>query len=191
MDIQAFGQKISQLAQSEDKKVDGPFGQTVSDLAHQKKQLNAAILQSNANVSLSTGNESLALLYKTAIEGINQALQDTMGDNAIQATYDAGIDVSPEATADRIVSQSTAFFSAYSKQHPELNLDDALVKFTDLIKGGIDKGFSEARAILDGLQVLEGDIASNIDKTYELVQTGLVAFIEHYNHDKSDTTTTA
>ncbi|MDF1588418.1 MAG: DUF5610 domain-containing protein [Gammaproteobacteria bacterium] len=190
MDIQPFGQKISQLAQSEDKKVDGPLGQTVSNLAHQKKQLNAAILQSNADISLSTGNESLALLYKTAIEGINEALKDTMGDNAIQATYDAGIDVSPEATADRIVSQSTAFFSAYSKQHPELSLDDALVKFTDLIKGGIDQGFSEARAILDGLQVLEGDIASNIDKTYERVKTSLAAFIEHYNQDKSDTTTT-
>lgn len=191
MDIQSFGQKISQLAKSEDKKVDGPFGQTVSDLAHQKKQLNAAILQSNADVSLSTGNKSLSLLYKTALEGINEALKDTLGDNAIQAAYDAGIDVSPEATADRIVSQSTAFFSAYYEQHPELSLDDALVKFTDLIKGGIDQGFSEARSILDGLQVLEGDIASNIDKTYELVQTGLVDFIKRYNQDKSDSNSTS
>ncbi|MDT8371945.1 MAG: DUF5610 domain-containing protein [Gammaproteobacteria bacterium] len=162
----------------------------MSDLAHQKKQLNAAILQSNADVNLSTGNESLALLYKTVIEGINEVLKDTMGDNAIQATYDAGVNVSPEATADRIVSQSTVFFTAYSKQHPELSLDNALVKFTDLIKGGIDQGFSEVRSILDGLQVLEGDIASNIDKTYERVKTGLAAFIEHNNQDKSDITTT-
>ncbi len=190
MDIQPFGQHISTLTKSADKKVDGPFGQTVSDLAHQKNQLNAAILQSNADVSLSAGNESLSLLYKAAIEGVNEALKDTIGDNAIQAAYDSGLDVSPEATADRIVSQSTAFFSAYSEQHPELSLDDALVKFTDLIKGGIDQGFSEARGILDGLQVLEGDIASNIDKTYELVQTGLAAFIENYNQEKSDSTTT-
>jgi len=186
MDIQPFGQKISQLAKSEDKKVDGPFGQTVSNLAHQKKQLDAAILQSNADVSLSSGNESLSLLYKTAIEGINDVLKETMGENAIEATYQSGLDVSPEATAERIVSLSTSFFGAYSEQHPELSLEDALVQFIDVIKGGIDQGFTEARDILDALQVLDGDIASNIDTTYDLVQTGLTAFIENYNQDKSD-----
>ena len=61
-------------------------------------------------------------------------------------------------------------------------MEEALVKFTDIISGGIAQGFAEARDILDGLQVLEGDIASNIDKTYDLVQTGLAAFIENFNN---------
>jgi hypothetical protein len=34
--------------------------------------------------------------------------------------------------------------------------------------------------------VLEGDIASNIDKTYELVQEKLAAFRERYNEKSSD-----
>lgn len=183
MEIHNFGQQVQDLAKSDDKKVDGPFGQTVSELAHAKNQLNAAILQTNADVSLSTGNESLSLLYKTAIEGINDALKETLGENAIQEAYDAGIDVSPEATAERIVSQSTAFFDAYQEQNPELSLEEALVQFTEVISGGIDQGFAEAREILDGLQVLEGNIASNIDKTYDLVQSGLAAFVENYNKE--------
>jgi hypothetical protein len=47
----------------------------------------------------------------------------------------------------------------------------------DTIKGGIEKGFKEARDILEGLQVLGGDVAANIDKTYELVMKGLDDFV--------------
>jgi hypothetical protein len=61
-------------------------------------------------------------------------------------------------------------------QHPELNEDDARLSFADLIKGGIDQGFAQARDILDGVGVLEGDIASAIDATYSLVMQGLEAF---------------
>ena len=52
-------------------------------------------------------------------------------------------------------------------------------QFVDVISGGIDQGFAEAREILDGLKVLNGDIASNIDATYELVQDKLAAFVEN------------
>ena len=180
MEIQPFGQQVQELAKADDKKTSGPFGQTISALAQSKNQLNAAILQANADVSLSSGNESLSLLFKTALEGINDALKDTFGDNAIQEAYDSGLDVSPDATAERIVSLSTAFFGSFLEQHPELEVEEALVKFTDIISGGIDQGFAEAREILDGLQVLEGNIASNINKTYDLVQSGLAAFVENY-----------
>ena len=63
---------------------------------------------------------------------------------------------------------------------PELAEDEALTKFTDIIRGGIDTGFGQARDILSGLKVLEGDIATNIDKTYDLVQQGLASFIKNY-----------
>jgi len=197
MEIQPFGQQVQDLAKSDDKKANGPFGQTVSDLAHAKNaekvqlsaqdQLNISIVQATINVSVSSGNEPLALLLKSAIEGINDALQATHGDNAIQAAYDSGLDVSPEATAERIVSLSTAFFSSYQQQHPELSQEEAVSAFVDVISGGIDQGFAEAREILDGLQVLEGDIASNIDKTYDLVQSGLASFLESYNNSENTT----
>ncbi|GMQ87056.1 MAG: hypothetical protein BMS9Abin08_0254 [Gammaproteobacteria bacterium] len=41
------------------------------------------------------------------------------------------------------------------------------------VRAGVERGFAEARDILDGLGVLNGDIAKNVDRTYELIQSGL------------------
>jgi len=188
METANFGSNISTRAQAADKPA--PFGQTVSKLAHEKKEpaestsLDAAIV--SANLSLSTGDadKSLALLLKTAIEGINTELKPTLGAGAIQAAVDSGLDVSPEATAERIVSLSTAFFPTYLDANPDLDFDTALNQFVDVISGGINQGFSEAREILDGLQVLNGDIDSNINATYDLVQDKLAAFVENLSKDE-------
>ncbi|MDO8843032.1 DUF5610 domain-containing protein [Methylicorpusculum sp.] len=190
---QPFGQTVSQLAKEPTNKAEAPFGKKVSELAHAKKSeqlqapdvspkdvLNQGIIQASFEVSLATGNEPLTLVYKAALDGINAELKAEFGDDALQKAYDKGIDISPEATADRIVKFGTAFFEQYRANHSELSDDEAMGQFVQLIGGGIDKGFGEAKDILKGLQVLDGDIASNIDKTYELVQAGLKAFAENY-----------
>lgn len=151
-----------------------------------KAQFNQSILQASMEVSVNAGNEPMALLFKTALEGVNLALKGDFGDNAIQKAYDQGLDVSPQATADRIVKMSTGFFEQYHANHPDLSVEDALKSFTELIGGGIDKGFKEARDILRGLKVLDqGNIGSNIDDTYDLVQKGLKAFVENYKKPES------
>ena len=147
-------------------------------------QLNASIMQASLNVSIGSENEPLALLYKTAITNINEALKGQYGDDAIQNA--ASQDNSAEATANRIVSLSTGFFDAFKKQNPDLDDDAALSKFMDTISGGMEKGFKEARDILGGLKVLGGDIAGNIDKTYELVQKGYADFIAAHSSKKDD-----
>jgi len=188
METANFGSNISQLAQTTDKRAE-PFGQMVSEMAHDKKispdaSLDAAIVSTNLSLKTGDGDQSLNLVLKTAIEGINAELEPTLGAGAIQAAVDNGLDVSPEATAERIVTLSTAFFPAYLDANPELDFDTALNQFVDVISGGIDQGFAEAREILDGLQVLNGDIASNIDTTYELVQDKLAAFVENLSNNQ-------
>ena len=140
-----------------------------------KLQLNAAILQASMNVSISSQNDPLALVYKSAITSINEALKADFGDDAVQNA--ASQDNSVEATAQRIVSLSTGFFDAFKKQNPGMDNDAALEKFMSTITGGMEQGFGEARDILKGLNVLQGDIAGNIDKTYELVQKGYADFV--------------
>lgn len=139
-----------------------------------RQQLNTAIVQASMSVAISSGNEPLALLYKSALTGINEALAPDFGPDAIQNA--AGQDNNPEGTAGRIVSLSTAFFDAFKAQHKGEDDDAVVQKFLDTIQGGVDQGFEEARGMLDGLQVLQGDISSNIDKTYELVKQGLQDF---------------
>ena len=146
--------------------------------ASAKSAHNRSILQASLEVSISAGNDSLALLYRTAIDQLNMVLEADFGPKPIERTYDISLDISPAATAERIVTLSTAFFGSYQEQHPEMDQQTAATSFLDVISGGIDQGFAEAREILDGLQVLEGDIAANIDATYSLVQEGLTAFLE-------------
>lgn len=186
--MEAFGLTVSSMAKTVDKQA-MPFGQEISSLnpspkndavketaASLKQAADTAILQASLDVSLSSGNQPMVLLFKSAIEGINESLEEVMGPNAIQNAYESGIDVSPEATANRIISMSTAFFTAYQEQHPELGADEARGSFLSIIASGIDQGFKEAKEILGGLQVLSGKIASNIDQTYTLVQKGLENF---------------
>ena len=155
----------------------------ISASTRAKMQLNVSILQESASVSLNSENDPLALVYKSAITSINEQLEADFGPDAIQNA--AGQDNSPEGTAGRIVSLSTAFFSAFQQQHSDLEGDESLNRFMDTIKGGIEKGFKEARDILQGLKVLGGDIAANIDKTYELVQKGLDDFVSKQSRQSS------
>lgn len=143
-----------------------------------KKMQDVAIL--SATYKNSSADNPMKLLYKTAIEEINQQLQPTLGENAIQNAYDNEVDVSPEATAERIVSGSTAFYQAFKEQNPDLTEEESLDEFINVISSGIDKGFDEAKGILESLKVLEGDIETNIDATYDLVQDGLMTFKDEF-----------
>jgi hypothetical protein len=64
--------------------------------------------------------------------------------------------------------------------------EESLNAFVDIIRGGIEQGFGEAKEILGGLKVLEGEVSHNIDKTYDLVQTGLQTFIDSFSHKESE-----
>lgn len=145
-----------------------------SKQAQARAQLNQSILQASLSVSINSQNEPLALLYKTAIDSLNETLKTDFGENAIQNA--ASQDNTPEGTAGRIVSLSTAFFDAYKAQHPEQDQDTVLKNFMTTIRGGFERGFKEAKDILSGLNVLNGDIASNIEKTYDLVLKGYADF---------------
>ena len=104
----SFASKVRGLKVSHDLASEGALGQKISEQAHAKneikktentaasikQQYNASILQANLNASVNAGNESMALLYKTAVEGINDVLKAELGDNAIQNAYDSGLDIS-------------------------------------------------------------------------------------------------
>jgi len=165
-----------------------------------KQQLNAAILQSSLEVSLSSQNDPLSLVYKSAIENLNDILKPELGDNAIQNA--ASQDNSPEATAGRILSFIKSAFGLFSQNNKTGDSTDGadstdgtadtskrdanIDKFMGLIQKGVDQGFDEARGILSSLKVLNGDIASNIDKTYEILKKGIADFVASLKNPTAD-----
>ncbi len=146
--------------------------------AQAKQAQNVAILRANEQVSLRSNNDSLSLLYKTALEGINAELEPVFGENAAQKIYDSGIDTSPEATAERIVAFATSFYSRYKELNPGRSEEEQLDNFLKVIGGGIEKGFADAKDILKGLKVYEGEVESGVDQTYAKVMAGLDSFRE-------------
>ena len=165
----------SKAAPVQTKDVQAKDDSTMSVGAKAKAQLNASIVQASLTVSLNSSNEPLSVLLKTALTGINEALKDQYGENASENAVSQ--DNTPEGTASRIVSLSTAFYDAFKRQNPGEDEDVLLNKFIDTLKKGVDQGFGEARDVLQGLKVLGGEVASNIDKTYELVRKGYDDFI--------------
>jgi hypothetical protein len=151
-----------------------------------KQKLNATIMENQLKLSTGEDDNSMKLLYKTALEGINSELEAEFGPNAAEKIKASGVDTSPEATADRIVGFATAFYQKYSEQNPDMPEEERLDKFLALVGGGVDKGFEDARGILDGLGVLEGKISDDIDSTYSLIQEGFAKFREMIlNPDKA------
>jgi hypothetical protein len=168
-------------------------GQQISDAKH---QLNAQIVRASLAVSISAQDEPLSLVYKAAIENLNEVLAPDFGENAIQNA--ASDDFSPEAVSTRILSFVATIYEMFRTQNTPKDAtveeeNNNLDRFMGLISEGINKGFHEARGILSGLQVLKGDIAGNIDKTYDLIQKGLAEFDAFYrkSSDKQDEATDA
>ena len=156
----------------------------------QKKQLNAAIIESTLEFSNSLGDQPLSLALKTALQGINEALQANGVESSVEDAFESGVDYSPEATAERIVSFSTQFLGAFREQNPDMSEEESLNAFMDVIGSGIDQGFGEAKDILGGLNVLEGEVSDTIDTTYDLVQKGLQAFVDSLNEKEEEESTT-
>lgn len=145
---------------------------------NQRAELGANIMQASLDVSISSGNNSMALLYRSAIDSINEHLEPSFGPDAIQAAMQQ--DNSAAATADRILSQSTAFFDAYARQHPDKEPEQLIEDFVSTIRSGFEQGYAEAVEILSGLGVMEQDspIAAEISQTYQLVQQGYDDFLQ-------------
>lgn len=148
----------------------------LSEIKSVKTTQNIAILSAVAKNS--AANNPMQLLYKTAIDELNKQLSPSLKEDAIQNIYDSDIDISPEATAKRIVDNATGFYQSFIEQSNSLNSSDTLNEFIAVIKAGIEKGFEDAKGILASLEVLEGDVKSNIDLTYNIVQENLLNFQE-------------
>lgn len=145
-------------------------------VATRQAKTNAATLKAHLDVSLGSKNNPMQLVYKAALDAINEELKPIFGDNAAEKIRDSGVDVSPEATAERIVSISTGFFSRYQEQNPNQSLEEQVDSFISVISRGAEQGFGEAKQILEGLGVLKDELQADIEKTFQLVVEGYENF---------------
>ena len=127
--------------------------------------------------------------YQSAIEALNERLRADLGlaEDAIdpisqeKLNEQGGMEYwSPENTADRIVSGATAFLGGFQNAHPELQGEALMDKFMEVVGGGLIQGFEEAKSILGDLKVFDGQVESNYNQTYDLVQSGMQDFKQNF-----------
>ncbi|MGG2397356.1 DUF5610 domain-containing protein [Pseudomonas sp. SH1-B] len=79
-------------------------------------------------------------------------------------------DYTPEKVAGRVLG----FIEQRLQSEAAAGADPAkLEKLLSQAREGVEKGFAEARKILDGMGVLGGQVAGDIDDTYSRIQDGL------------------
>lgn len=143
----------------------------------QRAQQNAQILQASMDVSISAGNNSMTLLYRAAVDKLNEMLAPELGPNAIAKAQQQ--DQSSEAVAGRIVSLSTAMFDRYAAKYPNKDPETLVQDFVATIRKGFEQGYGEATDILQGLGVWQegGPVRTAIERTFSLVQQGFDDFL--------------
>lgn len=93
-----------------------------------------------------------------------------------------GSDYTPEKVAGRILG----FIEQRLQGEAAMGADPAKLQgLLSQAREGVEKGFAEARKILDGLGVLNGKVASDIDDTYQRIQDGLGALDQRFNPSAS------
>lgn len=81
-----------------------------------------------------------------------------------------GADFTPDKVAERVVG----FVQQRLQSEAAAGADPAKLQgLLDQAREGVEKGFAEARKILDGMGVLQGKVADDIDATYDKIQAGL------------------
>ena len=79
-------------------------------------------------------------------------------------------DFTPDKVADRLMG----FIEQRLQREQAAGADTSkLEKLLSQAKEGVEKGFADARKILDGMGVLKGKVAEDINATYDKIQSGL------------------
>lgn len=86
-------------------------------------------------------------------------------------------DFTPDKVADRVLG----FIEQRLRSEATAGADPSkLESLLAQAREGVEKGFAEARKILDGMGALKGKVADDIDTTYDKIQDGLAGLQQQY-----------
>ena len=143
-----------------------------------RSSLNAQIIEASMKVSIGSGTNAQGLLFRSSLESIYEAINGKFEskitpDYKMPTVTDSNNPfATPEGCANIILSFSLGLYSAYADLHKGEDDAEMATNFINLIRGGFEKGYNEAVDILKGMDVFNGNIKTEIEKTWELVQKG-------------------
>jgi hypothetical protein len=113
-----------------------------------------------------------------AVSGADEILEQA-GKSEYLQSIESPDDLSPEATAGRILGGITGYiYGAFKLQNPEATAED-FERFKAQVQEGFERGLGQAKSTLEGLERLDDEMVSGIDRTETLVREGLDEFFAH------------
>lgn len=109
---------------------------------------------------------------------LDKALEKAGLDTKAESLLQEGLDLTPEATAERITQFATSFFGAYQANNPDVEAEQQVNDFTELIKGAVEEGFADAKEILSGIGRIPAQVGEDMDRTLELTMAGIDRFAD-------------
>jgi hypothetical protein len=118
--------------------------------------------------------KALSLTAQEILNKLNEMLKGRLPDGIESLTPE---EVTPDATAERIVTGIAAMYDGFVKSNPDLAPEEALDRFLAAARSGVDQGYSDAYEILDGLGAFQFDgVEDGISQTKSLIEEKLAAF---------------
>ncbi|TVP93463.1 MAG: hypothetical protein EA348_00685 [Pseudomonadaceae bacterium] len=109
------------------------------------------------------------------------ALANRLADRLGLAPGSLAADQADNFTPDKVAERVLGFVGGRLQRDAADGADSAaLQKRLDEAVRGIEKGFAEARKILEGMGMLNGKVAADIDATYDAIQRGLQDLRERF-----------
>ncbi len=136
------------------------------NLLRKEQKKNTGFVASQATSGLGSGVLSVDKTQQILQKEIIGKLEERLKAEGIDLKGLDANDYTPEKVSDRILSFVRAGVAMGENDEQRASLLQAARK-------GVEQGFKEARDILESLNVLNGKVKEDIDKTYELIQQGL------------------
>jgi len=125
-------------------------------------------------------------LAQDLVVGRSQAeIEKLFADIGVDVDESPGTDWSAEATAQRIFDFATAFYQKFADDNPDLDEGSKITAYEDEIRGAIERGFSEAIEILEGMQV-PGEVLDTANETMTLLSEKLDRFFGDLRGESAD-----
>ncbi len=144
-----------------------------------RKDVAALVLNKTlVNIQKAGGLETAQDLYnglsQQDLQNLERLVESAKADLGVSP--ETSLDVSPEATANRIVNFALLAFSQFQENHADLDKDEVRSEFVDFIGKAIGKGVEEARDILTGLNALSDEVDADITITVDIINQRLQEF---------------
>lgn len=152
-----------------------------ADLLIIQNSIGSGVTQDTADAAIDDLSKSLSIKAQKIVDKLNELLKSKLP-NGIESLSPE--EVTPEATAERIVTGAVSLFEAYARQNPNLDPEQLLKNFMSEVRKGVDSGYSDAYGTLESLGAFEfNGVKEGIEKTKGLIEEKLQAFEKQKRQD--------